>query len=65
LAGEDAKRHLAFRDYLLAHPVLAEEYSELKQTPGKKFPHDIDGYMDGKDEFIKNAEKLAMRNTEK
>jgi GrpB-like predicted nucleotidyltransferase (UPF0157 family) len=63
--SEDAKRHIAFRDYMLAHPVLAEEYSELKQALGKKFPHDIDGYMDGKVEFIKNTQKLAMSNTKK
>ena len=62
--SENAKRHIAFRDYLLAHPALAEEYSALKQILGKKFPHDIDGYMDGKDEFIKNTEKLAMSNAE-
>jgi GrpB-like predicted nucleotidyltransferase (UPF0157 family) len=46
------KRHLAFRDYLNAHPEAARAYSELKQQFAKQYPTDIDGYMDGKAAFI-------------
>lgn len=53
-------RHLAFRDYLRAHPEIAKEYAFLKQSLAQKFPHDIDGYCDGKDAFIKHHEAIAL-----
>ena len=56
----EAVRHLAFRDYLLAHPSEAQKYSALKQTLAKKFPQNIDAYMDGKDGFIKETERRAL-----
>ncbi len=46
-------RHLAFRDYVIAHPDVAQEYSDLKRDLAAKHPDDIEAYMDGKDEFIK------------
>ncbi len=60
----DAKRHIAFRDYMRMNPSKAKEYSELKQKLAREFPNDIDGYMDGKDGFIKSIERLARSNTE-
>jgi GrpB-like predicted nucleotidyltransferase (UPF0157 family) len=59
------KRHLDFRDYLRAHPVEAEAYSRLKESLARKFPEDIEGYMDGKDGFIKKIEKKAKAWREK
>jgi GrpB-like predicted nucleotidyltransferase (UPF0157 family) len=53
-------RHLAFRDYIIAHPDAAQQYSDLKRELAKKYPQNIEGYMDGKDEFIKTMEKKAM-----
>jgi GrpB-like predicted nucleotidyltransferase (UPF0157 family) len=53
-------RHLAFRDYLIAHPEPAAEYSDLKQKLAAAHPDDIEAYMDGKDAFIKRIEALAM-----
>jgi len=52
-------RHLRFRDYLRAHPDEAEAYGRLKEGLARRFPHDIDGYMAGKDEFIKEIERKA------
>ena len=52
-------RHLAFRDYMIAHPDKALAYSELKQTLAVRNARDPDGYMDGKDEFIKETDRLA------
>jgi GrpB-like predicted nucleotidyltransferase (UPF0157 family) len=40
--------HLAIRDYLRSHPEAATEYGELKRRLAERFPHDIDGYIDGK-----------------
>jgi GrpB-like predicted nucleotidyltransferase (UPF0157 family) len=55
----EAKRHLAFRDYLTAHPAEAQKYSELKRKLAKRHAHDIDKYMDGKDGFIKETDRRA------
>jgi GrpB-like predicted nucleotidyltransferase (UPF0157 family) len=52
-------RHLAFRDYMRVHPEEAQRYSDLKQTLAKQYPDDIEGYMDGKDKFIKAIDQKA------
>jgi GrpB-like predicted nucleotidyltransferase (UPF0157 family) len=54
------ERHLAFRDYMRIHAEDAQKYSELKQELAKKYPNDIEGYMDGKDEFIKEMDKKSV-----
>lgn len=51
--SEQVERHLAFRDYMIAHPDDAQRYSELKRQLAREYPKNIDGYMDGKDGFIK------------
>ena len=55
------KRHLAFRNYMIAHPKAAQQYSDLKRKLAQQFPYDIESYMDGKDEFIKNIDREAAR----
>ncbi len=59
--SNDVARHLAFRDFLIAHPALAQEYSELKRQLAAAHPEDIEAYMDGKDPFIKDVEARALR----
>jgi GrpB-like predicted nucleotidyltransferase (UPF0157 family) len=53
------ERHLAFRDYMIAHPEKAQQYSTLKQKLARAHPDDIEAYMDGKDPFIKEHEVSA------
>ena len=53
-------RHLAFRDYMIAHPEEALKYSALKQELARAHPDDIEAYMDGKDPFIKEREAKAI-----
>jgi GrpB-like predicted nucleotidyltransferase (UPF0157 family) len=60
VGSPEITRHLAFRDYMIAHPDDAQQYSELKRQLAKHYPHDIEGYMDGKDEFVKTMEKKAL-----
>ena len=31
-----------------------------KKVLAQKFPYDIDGYCDGKEEFVRKIEKLAL-----
>lgn len=52
-------RHLAFRDYLIAHPGEALEYSELKRRLAADHPYDVDAYIDGKDPFILEIDRRA------
>ncbi len=57
----EIERHLAFRDYMIAHPEEAQQYSQLKQELAQKYPEDIEGYMDGKDEFVTRIERKAIQ----
>lgn len=54
-------RHLAFRDFLLAHPDWAERYSNLKRQLAATCHGDIEAYMDGKDSLIQEMDALAAR----
>ena len=53
-------RHIAFRDYLIAYPEIAAEYTTLKRQVAAACQHDIELYCDGKDAFIKKHEPLAL-----
>jgi GrpB-like predicted nucleotidyltransferase (UPF0157 family) len=59
--SSEVERHLAFRDYMIAHPVDAQRYSELKRRLAEEHPQSPDGYMDGKDGFIKEMDQRAAR----
>ena len=43
---------LYFRDYLIEHKEVAEEYEELKLGLIEEYEHDRDGYTDAKSDFI-------------
>jgi GrpB-like predicted nucleotidyltransferase (UPF0157 family) len=61
LGSTQIDRHLAFRDYLRVHLDDAQKYSELKQQLARQYPADIEKYMDGKDEFIKEIDNKAAK----
>ncbi len=59
----ELKRHLAFRDYLRAHPEAVNEYSKVKVEAAKLYPEDIDKYIEYKAPVINTSVKplaLAM-----
>lgn len=56
----DIERHLAVRDYLRSQPTVCEQYSGLKKELANKYPYDIEGYCDGKEEFVKQLEREAL-----
>lgn len=54
-------RHLAFRDFMIAHPEEAQNYSELKRKLAEEHSQSADGYIDGKDGFIKEIDRRAAQ----
>lgn len=60
LGTPEVERHLAFRDYMVAHPAAARAYGDLKQTLAQRHPDDVEAYMDGKDVFVREHEARAI-----
>ncbi|MBI3678710.1 MAG: GrpB family protein [Proteobacteria bacterium] len=56
----DMARHIAFRDYLRAHPKLAKDYEAVKIRAAKLQPNDVEAYNGEKNDWIKQAEKDAI-----
>lgn len=54
------RRHLAVRDYLRSHEAARAAYAELKKKLAQRYPYDIEGYCDGKEEFVRRMEALAL-----
>ena len=52
-------RHLAFRDFLCAHPAVQREYEDVKRRAYALHPTDIDRYNDAKNAWIKRVEREA------
>lgn len=48
----ELKRHLAFRDYLRRHPQDREKYGNVKLEAARKYPDDIDKYIEYKSPVI-------------
>ena len=42
------------------HREEAEAYGRLKERLAEEYPYDIEGYCDGKDEFVKELERRAL-----
>ncbi|HNX48005.1 MAG TPA: GrpB family protein [Methanomassiliicoccales archaeon] len=50
--GNEHRKHLIFRDRLIAHPEELAEYERLKESLALRFREDRQAYSDGKDGFI-------------
>lgn len=53
---------LYFRDYLLVHKEVAEEYGKLKQVLKEEYEHNRDGYTEAKTEFIMKYTIIARKD---
>lgn len=58
--GPEHLRHLAFRDYLRAHPEACHRYAELKEDLAVKYCYERELYTSGKTSFIRSIEAQAM-----
>ncbi len=56
----DVERHLAFCAYLRNHESVRTEYEALKREVYARHPADIAAYNDGKNEWIKQIEPVAV-----
>ena len=52
---------LYFRDYLIEHSDVANEYGELKLRLLKDFEHNRDEYTEAKSEFVLKYSEIAKR----
>lgn len=59
--ADHVTRHLAFRDYLRAHPRVADAYAALKHRLIEDGATDWDSYIDGKEAFVLRTEADALR----
>lgn len=55
----ELKQHIAFRDFLRKSPEYREKYSNIKIEAAKKFPHDIDNYILGKQPVVMEIYELC------
>ena len=51
----ELKIHIAFRDYLRTHPDAAREYSRIKEEGARRYPDDIERYIEYKSPFIEKT----------
>ena len=58
--NDDIIRHLAFRDYMIAHPQVAQAYGDLKKLLAARYPNDILTYSEGKDGFVKEHQAKGL-----
>jgi GrpB-like predicted nucleotidyltransferase (UPF0157 family) len=56
----DVERHLAFCAYLISHKQVCQEYEALKREAYRYHPADIAAYNDGKNDWIKKIEPVAL-----
>jgi GrpB-like predicted nucleotidyltransferase (UPF0157 family) len=54
------RRHIAFRDYLRAHPEIAKVYAELKGSLAVKHRDERQRYNAGKEQFVEEILRQAL-----
>ena len=59
VGNEEIERHINFKEYLIAHPDKAREYSKLKEKLANKYTYDVENYINGKSDFIKEIDRKA------
>ncbi|GGA80319.1 GrpB family protein [Ornithinibacillus halotolerans] len=60
VGSDDIDRHIAFRDYLRMHETDKQRYGDLKEKLSQQFPLDMESYINGKDQLVKEIEEKAL-----
>jgi len=58
--SREVVRHIAFRDYLRAHPQVAAAYEKEKYRARDLYPDNSPSYADEKAAWIRDAEAKAL-----
>jgi GrpB-like predicted nucleotidyltransferase (UPF0157 family)/RimJ/RimL family protein N-acetyltransferase len=61
LSSRHWKEKILFRDYLKAHPEIAQDYEKLKQDLAKQYTYDRETYTSAKSEFIDEILRKAKK----
>ena len=56
----EVERHIAFRDYLRAHPATARAYEKEKRRARELHPEDSHAYTDEKAAWVRATEARAL-----
>jgi GrpB-like predicted nucleotidyltransferase (UPF0157 family) len=59
------RRHVAFRNFLRAHPEQARIYGDLKIVIAERFREDRSAYVTAKSEIVNELTSRAIQDTEK
>ena len=59
--SDELHRHIAFREYLRAHPGVADEYSKIKLDLVKRHSGDREKYIRGKDGLVREILETALQ----
>ncbi|MBP2099917.1 GrpB family protein [Enterococcus rivorum] len=57
----EIERHILYRNYLRTHPEDCARYASIKNLMAEKYPHDIEKYCAGKNELVKEIERLSLK----
>lgn len=60
--SQEYRRHLSFRNWLSTHPEDRDAYGALKMKLAKKYPYDIDSYIDEKSPLIEEIYQKIKKN---
>ncbi len=58
--SKELKRHLIFREFLRNNPKELNKFCIIKNKLYKKFPNDIEAYIEGKDFAVKRIIRKAL-----
>jgi GrpB-like predicted nucleotidyltransferase (UPF0157 family) len=62
VTGDDnVMKHIAFRDYLISHRAIAEDYGTLKKNIAIACDNDISKYYDSKEAFVRHHVAIAVK----
>jgi GrpB-like predicted nucleotidyltransferase (UPF0157 family) len=59
-AGDELRRHLAFRNYLRTHPGAAARYAMVKREGARLYPADRDAYQEHKAAVVRELLERAL-----